>query len=194
MFPSWVFVRTPSGRNVRASDCQSSGGGRRFAGRTSSHDCAYLDCPSGKEVHAEKAKVSCGGRCRCQSPSSRTRPSPAAWTRRILCAPSATNSCLPQRPNGTPLVYLCGHSLGLQPAGARALVEQELDDWAQLGVEGHFHGQNAVVLLPRDAARRRRPAGRGVAARSRVHEQPDGQPAPVDGDVLPFQRHGVAAS
>jgi kynureninase len=39
------------------------------------------------------------------------------------------------------LVYLCGHSLGLQPTAARALVEQELDDWARLGVEGHFHGK-----------------------------------------------------
>jgi kynureninase len=47
---------------------------------------------------------------------------------------------LPRRPDGTPLIYLCGHSLGLQPAAARALVEQELDDWARLGVEGHFRG------------------------------------------------------
>jgi kynureninase len=47
---------------------------------------------------------------------------------------------LPPQPDGTPQVYLCGHSLGLQPAGARALVEQELDDWARLGVEGHFSG------------------------------------------------------
>jgi kynureninase len=28
----------------------------------------------------------------------------------------------------------------LQPAAVRALVEQELDDWARLGVEGHFRG------------------------------------------------------
>jgi kynureninase len=49
---------------------------------------------------------------------------------------------LPRRPDGTPLVYLCGHSLGLQPAAARSLVEQELDDWAQLGVEGHFRGRS----------------------------------------------------
>jgi kynureninase len=48
---------------------------------------------------------------------------------------------LPRRADGTPQTYLCGHSLGLQPAGARALVEQELDDWARLGVEGHFHGK-----------------------------------------------------
>jgi kynureninase len=48
---------------------------------------------------------------------------------------------LPRRPGGAPMIYLCGHSLGLQPAAARALVEQELDDWARLGVEGHFRGQ-----------------------------------------------------
>src|SRR2546426_391092 len=47
---------------------------------------------------------------------------------------------LPRRPDGTPLVYLCGHSLGLQPSAVRSLVEQELDDWARLGVEGHFRG------------------------------------------------------
>src|SRR5947209_13387983 len=46
----------------------------------------------------------------------------------------------PRRSDGRPAVYLCGHSLGLQPAAARALVEQELDDWARLGVEGHFRG------------------------------------------------------
>jgi kynureninase len=48
---------------------------------------------------------------------------------------------LPRRPDGTPLVYLCGNSLGLQPAATRALVEEELDAWARLGVEGHFRGQ-----------------------------------------------------
>jgi kynureninase len=47
---------------------------------------------------------------------------------------------LPSRRDGSPAVYLCGHSLGLQPSAARDLVEQEMDDWAQLGVEGHFHG------------------------------------------------------
>jgi kynureninase len=36
-----------------------------------------------------------------------------------------------------PLVYLCGHSLGLQPAGTRETVLQELDEWARLGVRGH---------------------------------------------------------
>jgi kynureninase len=48
---------------------------------------------------------------------------------------------IPRRPEGSDFVYLCGNSLGLQPRGARVLVEQELDDWARLGVEGHFHGR-----------------------------------------------------
>jgi kynureninase len=47
---------------------------------------------------------------------------------------------LPPRPDGQPLIYFCGHSLGLQPKTVRPLVEQELDSWARQGVEGHFHG------------------------------------------------------
>src|ERR1022692_1767610 len=42
-------------------------------------------------------------------------------------------------------VYLCGHSLGLQPKTAAAYVDQELKDWAQLGVEGHFQARNPWV-------------------------------------------------
>jgi kynureninase len=44
---------------------------------------------------------------------------------------------LPRGAQGAPLTYLCGHSLGLEPLGARAAVEAELDAWARLGVEGH---------------------------------------------------------
>jgi len=43
---------------------------------------------------------------------------------------------------GGDCVYLSGHSLGLQPRTAAAYIEQELKDWAQLGVEGHFHATN----------------------------------------------------
>lgn len=38
-------------------------------------------------------------------------------------------------------IYLVGNSLGAQPKAVKPYVEQELEDWAQLGVEGHFHGQ-----------------------------------------------------
>jgi kynureninase len=44
--------------------------------------------------------------------------------------------------DGKPVVYLCGNSLGLQPKGAKAAIDQELKDWAELGVEGHFDGKN----------------------------------------------------
>jgi kynureninase len=46
---------------------------------------------------------------------------------------------IPTDSKGAQLLYLCGHSLGLMPVGARRLVEQELDDWARLGVLGHEH-------------------------------------------------------
>jgi kynureninase len=49
---------------------------------------------------------------------------------------------IPTTKAGEESIYLCGHSLGLQPKSARAYLEQELKDWAELGVEGHFHAKN----------------------------------------------------
>ena len=49
---------------------------------------------------------------------------------------------IPKRKGGAECIYLCGHSLGLQPKSAGQYVEQELRDWADLGVEGHFAGKN----------------------------------------------------
>jgi len=50
--------------------------------------------------------------------------------------------CLPQaHANGQHVVYLCGHSLGLQPKIVRDYIDEELQDWAALGVEGHFHAR-----------------------------------------------------
>ncbi len=46
------------------------------------------------------------------------------------------------RHNGKKVIYFCGNSLGLQPKTVRAAVEQELKDWEDFGVEGHFHGKN----------------------------------------------------
>jgi kynureninase len=48
---------------------------------------------------------------------------------------------IPQK-NGKPAIYLCGNSLGLQPKKTSAYIQQELDDWKNLGVEGHFEAQN----------------------------------------------------
>lgn len=44
--------------------------------------------------------------------------------------------------NDKHVVYLCGNSLGLQPKTARAAIDQELNDWAKFGVEGHFNAKN----------------------------------------------------
>lgn len=38
--------------------------------------------------------------------------------------------------------YFCGNSLGLQPKAVRGALLDELDDWARLGVEAHFHGKH----------------------------------------------------
>ncbi len=47
---------------------------------------------------------------------------------------------LPPGPDGTPCVYLAGNSLGLQPRKARGYVEEALEAWETLGVEGHVQG------------------------------------------------------
>ena len=52
---------------------------------------------------------------------------------------------LPRDEHGEPLVYLCGHSLGLMPLAARKLVSEELDDWAGLGVLGHEHARRPWI-------------------------------------------------
>lgn len=49
---------------------------------------------------------------------------------------------IPKTDRGEDCIYFCGHSLGLQPKSAKSYIEQELEDWAQLGVEGHFHGKD----------------------------------------------------
>ena len=49
---------------------------------------------------------------------------------------------IPKDENGNELIYLCGNSLGLQPKRTKAYLNQELEDWAKLGVEGHEHAKN----------------------------------------------------
>ncbi len=49
---------------------------------------------------------------------------------------------IPKKRDGSEAVYFCGHSLGLQPKSVRDYIDQELRDWAALGVEGHFHAKN----------------------------------------------------
>jgi kynureninase len=41
-----------------------------------------------------------------------------------------------------PIVYFTGNSLGLQPKQTQQYIQQELNDWAKYGVEGHFDAKN----------------------------------------------------
>src|SRR6266480_5068485 len=45
---------------------------------------------------------------------------------------------LPLGKDGKPLIYFAGNSVGLMPKSAREIVDQELDDWADLGVDAHL--------------------------------------------------------
>src|SRR5437879_8108286 len=47
------------------------------------------------------------------------------------------NFSLPLGNNGKPVIYFAGNSLGLMPKSARQIVEEELDNWAKLGVDAH---------------------------------------------------------
>lgn len=44
--------------------------------------------------------------------------------------------------NGKETIYFTGNSLGLQPKSTKDYIQQELNDWAEFGVEGHFHAKN----------------------------------------------------
>jgi kynureninase len=44
--------------------------------------------------------------------------------------------------NGQDVRYFCGNSLGLQPKSTAYLMQNELDDWAAYGVEGHTQARN----------------------------------------------------
>lgn len=45
--------------------------------------------------------------------------------------------------NGKDCIYFCGNSLGLQPTHTKDYIKEELDAWAQYGVEGHFKAKHA---------------------------------------------------
>src|SRR5579862_3275838 len=49
---------------------------------------------------------------------------------------------IPPAKDGSDAIYFCGHSLGLQPKSTKTCVEEVLQDWAHLGVAGHFRAKN----------------------------------------------------
>jgi kynureninase len=48
---------------------------------------------------------------------------------------------IPKNKEGKDWLYFTGNSLGLQPKRTNKYIQQELDDWAKYGVEGHFKGE-----------------------------------------------------
>jgi len=57
-------------------------------------------------------------------------------------APFRQQFHFPKDEHGENLIYLCGNSLGLQPKKTHSYLQEELDDWARLGVEGHVEGKH----------------------------------------------------
>lgn len=49
---------------------------------------------------------------------------------------------IPKDKEGKEVIYMTGNSLGLQPKKTKTYINQELDDWAHLGVEGHTEAKN----------------------------------------------------
>ncbi|MFN4764506.1 kynureninase [Gillisia sp. Q332] len=43
--------------------------------------------------------------------------------------------------NNKKVIYFTGNSLGLQPKSAKKYVDEVMDDWAKLAVEGHFYAE-----------------------------------------------------
>src|SRR5258708_2315873 len=53
---------------------------------------------------------------------------------------------------GRKLLYFGGHSLGLQPKSAAAMIEEELNDWRRLGVLGHHEATRPWIPYHERAA------------------------------------------
>lgn len=47
----------------------------------------------------------------------------------------------PQTPTREDQLYFAGHSLGLMPKRVRTYLQEEMEEWSRLGVEGHFHAK-----------------------------------------------------
>ena len=59
---------------------------------------------------------------------------------------------LPVAADGSPALYLCGHSLGPMPRSARERVVEELDDWGSLAVTGHHAARRPWIDYAERAA------------------------------------------
>ena len=53
---------------------------------------------------------------------------------------------IPKNKDGSDKIYFCGNSLGLQPKQTQKYIEQELQDWGEMAVEGHTNAKNPWLL------------------------------------------------
>ncbi|MEO8472045.1 MAG: kynureninase [Chryseolinea sp.] len=53
--------------------------------------------------------------------------------------------------HGKRSIYFTGNSLGAQPKSVKKILLEELEDWAKLGVEGHFHARRPWLYYHRFA-------------------------------------------
>src|SRR6478672_6760708 len=69
---------------------------------------------------------------------------------------------IPLGKDGSSLIYFAGNSLGLMPKLAGDFVDQELADWAKLGVDAHLEAKTAWYTYHEPL---REPAARIVGAK-----------------------------
>ena len=56
---------------------------------------------------------------------------------------------IPKR-DGQEVIYLCGNSLGLQPKNTKKYINEQLDNWENLGVEGWFEGDSPWMFYHKE--------------------------------------------
>ena len=91
--------------------------------------------------------------------------------------------------SGQPLIYLCGHSLGLAPRAALDYVSEELADWAALGVGGHHTATRPWIDYAQNFTKGLQHVTGALANEVVAMNSLTDQPAPDDGVVLPAGRH-----
>ena len=122
------------------------------------------------------------------------RPRACARRRRSAARRCATSSSS-RSTTARDQAYFCGNSLGLQPRGARAHVEEVLDKWATRGGRRPFHRPRASGCPTTSwCANRWRALVGAQPQRSGGDELADRQPAPDDGQLLPARRASAPRS
>jgi kynureninase len=112
----------------------------------------------------------------------------AGLRRADILAPIASNSSC-RAVERQPLIYLCGHSLGLAPRAALDYVSEELAEWAQLGVAGHHTATRPWIDYAQNFTKGLQHVTGALANEVVAMNSLTDQPAPDDGVVLSARRH-----